>query len=220
MTRPRVLDLYCCQGAAGHGYTLAGYEIVMSVDLTSQPHNPHPFTRSDAVKFMQENTTWIRDNVDLIHASPPCQRKTLAGRVRQNEHPALIAPTREMLRYIGLPYIIENVVADPAIIDDDPLIDPIVLCGAMFPPLRTYRHREFESNLTLVAPPHPRHLAREVKMGRPLKDGDWYFAVGNFSNVPYVRANMGVPWMTRDGIRECIPPAYTEYLGRQVKGQL
>jgi DNA (cytosine-5)-methyltransferase 1 len=24
---------------------------------------------------------------------------------------------------------------------------------------------------------------------------------------------MGVPWMNRDGIRECIPPAYTEHIG-------
>jgi DNA (cytosine-5)-methyltransferase 1 len=25
---------------------------------------------------------------------------------------------------------------------------------------------------------------------------------------------MGVPWMNRDGIRECIPPAYSEFIGR------
>ncbi|MDX2710176.1 SAM-dependent methyltransferase, partial [Streptomyces sp. PA03-6a] len=57
------------------------------------------------------------------------------------------------------------------------------------------------------------HTAPLVKMGRPLNAGDWYHAVGNFSNVPYVRADMGVHWMTRDGIRECIPPAYAAWVG-------
>ncbi|MGW6290255.1 SAM-dependent methyltransferase, partial [Streptomyces sp. NPDC055107] len=27
------------------------------------------------------------------------------------------------------------------------------------------------------------------------------------------RRVMGVPWMNRDGIRECIPPAYTQFIG-------
>jgi site-specific DNA-cytosine methylase len=46
------------------------------------------------------------------------------------------------------------------------------------------------------------------------------YAVGNFSNVPYVKRDMGVEWMSRDGIRECIPPAYTRFLGEQVAALL
>jgi DNA (cytosine-5)-methyltransferase 1 len=57
-------------------------------------------------------------------------------------------------------------------------------------------------------------------MGRPLQDGDYYHAVGNFSNVPYVRRDMDVPWMSREGIRECIPPAYSKWIGRYLRGQL
>jgi DNA (cytosine-5)-methyltransferase 1 len=34
--------------------------------------------------------------------------------------------------------------------------------------------------------------------------------------VDYVREDMNVPWMSRDGIRECIPPAYTEYIGKHL----
>ncbi|MBW3705834.1 SAM-dependent methyltransferase, partial [Streptomyces griseus] len=26
------------------------------------------------------------------------------------------------------------------------------------------------------------------------------------------RTDIGVPWMNRDGIRECIPPAYTHHI--------
>ncbi|MBM4685673.1 hypothetical protein GS532_17805 [Rhodococcus hoagii] len=56
--------------------------------------------------------------------------------IRTNEHPELVGPTRDLLLEIGKPYVIENVVGAP-------LIDPILMCGAMFPGLRTYRHRLF-----------------------------------------------------------------------------
>ena len=49
-------------------------------------------------------------------------------------------------------------------------------------------------------------------MGRPVPHG-WYGQfVGNFSGVPLARRVMGVAWMNRDGIRECIPPAYTQHI--------
>jgi DNA (cytosine-5)-methyltransferase 1 len=96
------------------------------------------------------------------------------------------------------------------------LIGPVTLCGAMFPGLHTYRHREFESNIPLTVPAHPEHRAPTVKMGRPICDGDWYHAVGNFSNVPYVRRDLRTPWMNRDGLRECIPPVYAEHIGKQL----
>lgn len=59
-----------------------------------------------------------------------------------------------------------------------------------------------------------------MKMGRALGPGDFYHAVGNFSGVELVRQDMGVPWMDRDGIRECIPPAYAEHIGRQLIKEL
>jgi DNA (cytosine-5)-methyltransferase 1 len=51
-------------------------------------------------------------------------------------------------------------------------------------------------------------------MGRPPKPGEFIQAVGNFSGVDYARKAMGIPWMVRDELREAIPPAYTEYIGR------
>ncbi|MGW3916039.1 SAM-dependent methyltransferase, partial [Streptomyces sp. NPDC005070] len=44
--------------------------------------------------------------------------------------------------------------------------------------------------------------------------------VGNFSGVDLARRVMGVPWMNRDGIRECIPPAYTRHIGTAALTQL
>jgi DNA (cytosine-5)-methyltransferase 1 len=40
--------------------------------------------------------------------------------------------------------------------------------------------------------------------------------VGNFSGVDRARQVMGMPWASREGLREAIPPAYTEYLGGQL----
>ncbi|MGP3738006.1 SAM-dependent methyltransferase (plasmid) [Streptomyces sp. GDS52] len=200
----RVLDVYCCQGGASMGYHLAGFDVV-GVDLHPQPRYPFAFHQGDAVAYIRAHG----HEFDLIVGSPPCQRYSNAQRIQGREHPDLIGPTREAMEATGRPWVIENVEdAGPE------MRDPITLCGASFG-LRTYRHRLFESSFPLAVPHHPRHLHPTVKMGRPLREGDWYHAVGNFSNVPYVRRDMRVGWMSRDGIRECIPPAYTEFVGRQ-----
>ncbi|WP_082772187.1 hypothetical protein [Actinoplanes sp. TFC3] len=212
--RPRALDLYCCQGGASAGLAAAGYDVT-GVDKDPQPRYPFRFVQADALAYLRQliTTGEIHEYV-LVTASPPCQRRTKCQKIRGREHPALIAPTRALLQATGLPYVIENV--PPEGEDDDPLINPVELCGAMFPGLHTYRHRHFESNLPLAVPVHPVHEKPTVKMGRPVEPGQWYHAVGNFSGVGYIRDDLGVPWMNRDGLRECIPPVFAEYIGRQL----
>lgn len=201
--RPRLLDLYCCQGGASAGYLAAGFDVV-GVDINPQPRYPWRFHQTDALEYLAAHG----HQYDAIHASPPCQAYSACQRIRGREHPDLIAATRNALQATARPWVIENVEdARPE------LQNPVLLCGAMFPGLHTYRHRLFETSFPLEAPAHPDHGEPSVKMGRPLRDGDWYHAVGNFSNVPYVRANLGVPWMNRDGIRECIPPVYAQHVG-------
>lgn len=214
--KPRALIYFCCQGGACKGYENAGFDVWGS-DIKPQPNylNPEKFILANALEHLDDLiTTGEIEEWDFVGGSPPCQRKTRCQRIRGREHPALIAPFRELLIKADKPYIIENVV--PEGYDDDPLIDPVMLCGAMFPGLRTYRHRLFESNVKLTVPEHTWVDGPTVKMGRPLYGDAWYHAIGHFSNVPYVRRNMGVPWMTRDGISECVPPVYTEYLGKQI----
>lgn len=177
------------------------------VDLSPQPRYPFPFYQGDAVELIGQ----MGQAFDFIHASPPCQRYSATQRINDREHPDLIGPTRDALNATGRPWVIENVA------DALPWMkDPVMLCGAMFG-LHTYRHRYFETGggFTFEAPEHPEHEHTTVKMGRPVRPGDWYHAVGNFSGVAYIRDDMQVPWMNRDGIRECIPPAYTEYIGHQ-----
>lgn len=215
-TRPLAVDVYCCQGGASRGYNLAGYDI-LGVDKDPQPRYPYEFVQADALTFLSDligaGMRWRGRPVRLLAGSPPCQGRTTARTIQNREHPKLIAPTRKLMIAAKVPYIIENVPTNG--VDDDPLIDPIELCGSMFG-LRTYRHRLFESNMPIAARLHPRHLLGAVKMGRKLGPADQYVAVGNFTSVAEVSRDMGVEWMTRDGVRECIPPAYTRFLGEQM----
>lgn len=207
--RPRLLDAYCCQGAASKGYTDAGFT-TDGVDIDHQKRYPYAssFHKADAIEFIKEHG----HEYAAIHTSPPCQHDSDCQRIRGNDHPDLIGPTRDALIATGKPYVIENV--DSASTRAK-LIDPVMLCGAMFG-LNTYRHRLFETNFPLVAPSHPEHVHPTIKMGRAVQPGEFYHAVGHFSGVAYIREDMGVGWMNRDGIRECIPPVYAEWVGRQL----
>ncbi|WP_354597397.1 SAM-dependent methyltransferase [Streptomyces sp. JL1001] len=204
--RPRLLDLYCCQGGAAKGYADAGFEVV-GVDIAPQPRYPFTFVQADAVAFIREHGAGF----DFIHASPPCQHDSECQRIRSNDHPDLIAPTRAALELTGRPWVIENVRgAVPK------LNSPVMLCGSMFR-LENYRHRFFEpgGGFTLTQPMHATHQVPQAKMGRPVPPGHYGQFVGNFSGVALARRVLGVQWMNRDGIRECIPPAYTEWIAGQ-----
>ena len=214
MTAPKLLDLFCGQGGAGEGYRRAGFEVV-GVDIDSQPRYPFEFHQADALEYLAEHG----HEFDAVHASPPCQAHTKAQKIMGNDHEDFIARTRLMLyglnwhRTINLglppiPWIIENVPGSP-------LLRSIELCGAMFG-LETYRHRLFESNHPISAPDHPKHDARTAKMGRPVKPGEYMHIVGHFSGVDRAREIMGMQWANQDGLREAIPPAYTEFIGRQL----
>ncbi len=199
---PRLLDLFCCQGGAGMGYHRAGFDVV-GVDMSAQPRYPFEFHQGDALAYLEAHG----HEFDAIHASPPCQAFTLAQRIQRNEHPDLIAPVRALLEELGRPYVIENVPGAP-------LRNPLELCGCMFDGLNVYRPRWFESNTPLPMLLHSPHVERQTKMGRRPVPGQRMHVVGNFADVAAGARAMGIDWMTRDGLREAIPPAYTEHIGR------
>lgn len=214
---PILVDLFCCQGGASAGYDAAGFTVV-GVDLEPQPRYPYEFVQTDAIRFLEDllsTECWYGDParpVMAIHASPPCQAHTKAQRLQGNDHPEVIEPIRELCEASGLPYVIENV-------EGAPLRDPVMLCGTMFG-LRLYRHRLFETNWPLTPPLHGEHYLRQVKMGRKAGPQDILQPVGNFTGVDEAREAMGMPWANRDGLREAIPPAYTEYIGRQIMAHI
>jgi DNA (cytosine-5)-methyltransferase 1 len=212
--RPRLLDLFCGAGGCSVGYHRAGFDVV-GVDIRPQPNYPFEFVQMDALDYLRwlDYSRWWRldgvgDYFAAIHASPPCQAFSNAQRIQKNDHPDLLAPTRELLEATGLPYVIENVPGAP-------LRNPARLEGQMFG-LDLYRPRLFETNWPLVVPALIPPPPRQAKMGRPPKAGEAVQVVGNFSDVTAARLAMGIDWMTRDELAQAIPPAYTEFIGEQL----
>lgn len=206
--RPRLLDLYCCAGGAAKGYADAGFDVV-GVDIRPQPRYPFEHVQADALDVLADAA--FLAGFDAVHASPPCQRYTVAQRISGNEHPDLIPPTRALLQASGLPWVIENVPGAPMRPD-------VVLCGSMFPELRDgpygiKRHRWFEFAVppASLVPPcnHPPVVVSVFGHG-----GHVYHGVEQWRRV------MGIDWMTRDELAEAIPPAYTEFIGRQLLAAL
>lgn len=211
--RLRMLDLFCCAGGAGTGYSQAGFEVI-GVDIDSQPSYPFNFLQADALAL---DTDFLA-TFDAIHASPPCQSYSDLAKRNGNsdEWPRLIDPVRAMLIKSGLPYIIENV-------EGAPLLEPVVLCGTMFPGLRVLRHRLFEVNFPLTAPPHGKHPKvhtfdkRKSHFGKTNEWTDFVQVTGGGNcTVAAAREAMGIDWMNKNEINEAIPPAYTRFIGRQL----
>lgn len=206
--RPLLLDLFCGAGGAAMGYARAGFDVV-GVDVRPCPRYPFAFVLADAFTFPL-------DGFDAIHASPPCQRHSKTRAILHGKGLECrgtddgIERIRERLIAHGSPYVIENVPGAP-------LRDPILLCGTMFG-LGVLRHRLFESNRLLRAPEHPRHEG-STNSHRGYSRGARYVTVGGHNYNPEDgRRAMGIDWMrTRDGeLNEAIPPAYTEWVGRQL----
>lgn len=205
MKKPRLLDLFCCEGGAGKGYADAGFEVV-GVDINPQPRYPFEFHQGDALEYLRLHG----HEFDAIHASPPCQAYTKARKLQGNSHVELIEPVRELLIALGKPYCIENVPGAP-------LRNPITLCGTMFG-LNTIRHRLFECNPVCWFPPMGCHHTRpNAKMGRkPNREKEYIQVVGHFSDVPFAREAMQMPWASQYGLAQAIPPAFTRFIGQHL----
>lgn len=207
MSRPQLLDLYCGQGGAAMGYHKAGFDVV-GIDINPQPRYPFEFIQADALEYLAEHG----HRYDVVHASPPCQSYSALGALHPHKvYPDLVAATREALEPTGKPYAIENVMPAPLLRDRS-----VVLCGGMFG-LRTYRHRRFESNIDLAAPTHPKHVIRTAtKQRRARWNEGWHVSITGDVGTYLGPEAMGIDWMSGNGLCEAIPPAYTEFIGRQL----
>lgn len=217
---PLVLDLFCCSGGAGAGYSLAGFDVT-GVDIVDRPRYPHRFVQADALQYLADlNASGDIDQYALIHTSPPCQegcsltQGTNKSRGWGREHVQLIPDLRELLDASGRPYVIEQPNGTAPVRKD------VRLCGEMFG-LDVQRHRWFELGGWRIAnPKHPRHrgYVRGWRHG-VYRDGPYVAAYGKGggkATVPEMQAAMGIHWTdVHEELTEAIPPAYTEWLGQQ-----
>jgi len=221
--RPILLDLFCGAGGASAGYYEAGFD-VYGIDIAPQHNYPFRFVQADAIESLRtlvnggairfgDREIWYRD-IEAVHASPPCQLFTAYRRKGHgvgDGYPNLIPATRELLIDLNRPaWVIENV-------EGAPLENAVRLCGSSFE-LDVRRHRYFESNITLVAPPcdhswqTPRFApaSNRTNLRRTVEVGVWRIPLDVQAKA------MGISWMTLHELSEAIPPAYTEWIGCQL----
>lgn len=165
-----------------------------------------------------ENQRFLQQ-FDAVHASPPCQRYSSASRVSGTwqAHPDLLPVVRNALVKYAPVWVTENVIGSPS----SPT--SALMCGVAFG-LKVFRHRLFDCSHVLLSAGCPGHGSRRIGVdgfvsvyghgcgglrdrGKPCqnlqKKADWV-------------AGMGIDWMTRSELSQAIPPAYTEFIGRQL----
>ena len=204
MRKYRLLDLFCGAGGCSMGYHRAGFEVV-GVDINPQPRYPFEFHQADAMTFPL-------DGFDVIHASPPCQGYTTMNNRWGSDSPLLIAETRK--RLAGRTYIIENVCGAK-----NELINPIRLSGELFG-LRVHRPRLFEINPWILSFQLPPRQENPVAVyGKHDQRRLWTRTDGSelrCATLEDALPAMGIDWMEWDELKEAIPPAYTEWIGKQL----
>lgn len=225
----KLLETHPCQGGATAGYQRAGWEVT-AVDIAKNHAKYNPAERfivADAVSFIRDHG----HEFDAIHTSPPCQwytRGNAARRGQESKWGRSIPAIREALESTGKPYVIENV--KDAGWD---MVAPVILCGCMFDlstidtdgvKIHLQRPRLFETNWPMVAPRPCDHSAHEWVAGayggaRRDKYEAKYVRKGGYvpPDKEVVKALLGVEHdMTWNGLFECLPPAYTEWIGSQL----
>jgi hypothetical protein len=209
--KPKLLDLFCCAGGAGKGYLDEEFDVT-GVDIVPRPNYPGKFIQADALEYALKH---IR-KYDAVHASPPCQKKCAlnkgTNKARNFSYPDLYEPTRDILVDSGIPSVIEN---------PDSRAD-IVLCGEMFG-LGVLRHRRFELNgWEMDKPQHVKHrgLTRGWRHGK-WQDGPYIAAYGKGGgkgSVAEMQEAMGIHWTdVHEELTEARPPAYTRFIGQQLR---
>lgn len=228
---PLLIDLCAGEGGAAVGYAMAGWKVV-GFDVKPNKRYPFPLIVGDVRKI---DRRWL-ELADAVHASPPCQfgSELTPAKARAN-HVNLIPEIRAMLQEANVPYVIENVRRVK-----EHLIDPVSLFGTMFglhmrtSAGRAYvlsRERCFETNWGLV-PPAPVEAKDPIAniYGGHLRcrDAEHRTGKGTGRTMDFIgedkpalaRQLMDMPWASMVGMSEAVPPAYTRFIGNQMRARV
>ncbi len=191
------------------GYHRAGFDVV-GVDINPQPHYPFEFHQADALEYPL-------NGFDAYHASPPCQKYSIAvycrvdHKERRDDHPDLIQHTRQLLNKLDKPFVIENVKGSP-------LTDYIKLHGTMFC-LTTNKERWFELHGFNIFMLPVRWASTKGLVAAGIFAGIMQHSIypGELCRKADLAAAYKIDWpMSRYELRQAIPPAYTEFIGREL----
>jgi len=210
MTRPRLLDLFCGAGGAAMGYHRAGFDVT-GVDIERQPHYPFTFHQADAM-------TYPLKGFDVIHASPPCTDHTELFSARREAGTGwMLTATLERLAHERRPWVVENVPGAARLMPN-----AFTLCARGFGIERLRRHRLFASNIYMLVPPCACDGGKILGIYGDLSRNDRDVVHSKQkrnvrrAGVQSARDLLDCQWMDGPELSQAIPPAYTEYIGRQI----
>jgi DNA (cytosine-5)-methyltransferase 1 len=222
--KPRLLDLFCGEGGAAAGYVAAGFEVV---GVDSNPKVKQRYLESGASAFdCADANDYPLDGFDAAHWSPPCKDHTdLAARSGGDGTGWMLPRAVARARASGLPFVVENVEGARRHMDG-----AVMLCGSMLglgawtPGTHRMvwrnlkRHRLFLTSFAVLTPP-------DMCSGRAVggvygTGGGGQMTRGFKFNLEQSRVAMAMPWASRDGVSQAIPPAYTQFLGEQLLAHL
>lgn len=216
--KPRLLDLFCGAGGAARGYQLAGFHVT-GVDINPQPrYAGDEFIQGDALEYLAAEG----QKFDAMHASPPCTGHTTMRTTGAACNTAwMLRATIGQLDSQRRPFLVENVPGAKA-----QMPGSVTICGTALglAPLR--RHRLFLASFELRTPQCACRRGDVVvgvygdltKKDRPANTGRRKPTIR--ASLETARGLMGCPWMDASELVLAIPPAYTEYLGRQLLARL
>jgi len=203
----KLLDLFCGGGGATRGYQNAGFYVV-GIDIKPMPrYCGNEFHQADALEYLAEYGA----EFDVIHASPPCQHYSFACKAAHTSEkfPDLLPKTRDTLISVNRPYVIENVPGAP-------MIPNLILCGSYFG-LPIVRHRLFEIYPPIfILVPSCNHVIAPIGVYGNGTNSWYRKKTGHNASTNDWRKAMGIDWMTKKELAEAIPPAYTEFIGKQL----
>lgn len=235
--QPKLLNIF--SGAVcSEGYKRAGFHVT-DVDIKLQPrHSGDVFIQADALEYVAQYG-WM---FDAIHASPPCQ---FASQITpdKSKHANLIPQTRYLLESIGVPYVIENVAGARKHLRNPIMLcgtyfglkvyrhrffeSNVFLLAPQHDPHRDNTPRAGHGlsskgyiSITSGGNPIdvPIHAGAKRRSGvYGISDKGFVSISGHFTGAEYCRWAMGVDrYVTNYELSQAIPPAYTEFIGRQL----